>query len=95
MSRDMDLAHLDATETAALIGAGDVSAIEVVDAAIERVEALDPVVNALVVKQLDQARAQPPPPTVYPRGRTEGCRSRGRTSASASPASPTTRDRAS
>lgn len=58
MSRDMDLAHLDATETAALIGAGDVSAIEVVDAAIERVEALDPVVNALVVKQLDQARAR-------------------------------------
>lgn len=51
-----DLARLDATATAELVASGAASATEVVEAAICRVEEVDPEVNAFVVRQFDQAR---------------------------------------
>jgi amidase len=51
-----DMAGWDATETAAAIRSGAVSAIEVVDAAIARAEALDPTLNFLVTDDYERAR---------------------------------------
>ncbi|WP_066808047.1 amidase [Sphingomonas asaccharolytica] len=51
-----DMADWDATETAAAIRSGAVSAIEVVDAAIARAEALDPTLNFLVTDDFERAR---------------------------------------
>jgi len=51
-----DMADWDATETAAAIRSGTVSAIEVVDAAIARAEALDPELNFLVSDDFERAR---------------------------------------
>ena len=51
-----DMADWDATETAAAIRSGAVSAIEVVDAAIVRAEALDPTLNFLVTADFERAR---------------------------------------
>ncbi|MES2056364.1 MAG: amidase [Pseudomonadota bacterium] len=48
----------DATEMAAMIRRGDISAVEAVDAAIERAEALQPVLNFLVTPLFEQARAR-------------------------------------
>lgn len=53
-----DLARLDATATAALVRRGEMSASEVVDAAIARVEALNPEINAVVIDLFDKARAR-------------------------------------
>lgn len=47
---------LDATAQAELLAAGDVSAVELVDAAIERIEALDGPLNAVVIRWYDDAR---------------------------------------
>ena len=47
---------LDATEQAGLVRAGQVTALELLEAAIERIEALDPVVNAVVMRWFDHAR---------------------------------------
>lgn len=52
-----DLAALDAVETAARIKAGELAAVEVVDAAIARAEALQPSINAIASKSFDRARA--------------------------------------
>lgn len=49
-------ANWDATETAAQIRAGTVSALEMVDAAIARAEALDPQLNFLVADDFERAR---------------------------------------
>jgi amidase len=49
-------ANWDATETAAKIRAGEVSALEMVDAAIARAEALNPVLNFLVTDDFARAR---------------------------------------
>ena len=46
----------DATALAGLIAKGDVSAREVLDAAIARAEQVNPAINAIVHKQYDQAR---------------------------------------
>ena len=43
--------ELDGTGLAAAIRAGDVTAAEVVDAAIARIEAVDPLVHALVAER--------------------------------------------
>jgi amidase len=51
-----DMADWDATETAAAIRSGAVSAIEVVDAAIARAEELDPKLNFLVTDDFERAR---------------------------------------
>ncbi|HVF75899.1 MAG TPA: amidase [Acidimicrobiales bacterium] len=49
---------LDAYETAALVQRGDASPIEVVDAAIARIEKLNPELNAVVFERFDKARAE-------------------------------------
>lgn len=47
---------LDATGQAELLATGDVSAVELVDATIERIEALDGPLNAVVIRWYDDAR---------------------------------------
>lgn len=47
---------LDATGQAELVRTGQVQPIELLEAAIERIEALDPVINAVVVRWFDAAR---------------------------------------
>ena len=59
MSAMMDpasLAGVDALDTARLLRRGEVSALEVVDAAIARIEAVNPVLNAVVWARYDKAR---------------------------------------
>jgi amidase len=52
-----ELATLDATAQAALVREGEVSAAELVESAIERIERLNPELGAVVVPLYDQARA--------------------------------------
>lgn len=52
------LAALDAIATAELIRRGQVSAREVTEAAIERIEQIDPALNAVIRKRFDDARAE-------------------------------------
>jgi amidase len=49
---------LDGTGLAAAIRAADVSAVEAVDAAVARIDAIDPLVHALVAERFDAARAE-------------------------------------
>lgn len=49
---------MDATGQAALVASGDVSPRELVEAAIERIEALDGPINAMTYRTFDEARAQ-------------------------------------
>jgi amidase len=51
-----DTRWLDATAQADLIRDGEVSSVELVDAAIERIEALDEPLNAVVIRWFDDAR---------------------------------------
>ncbi len=51
-----DYAALDAVALAALVRSGDLSPIEVTEAAIAAIEALDPHLNALVLKDFQRAR---------------------------------------
>jgi amidase len=51
-----DLAHLDATAQADLVRRKQVKPIELVDAAIERIERLNPTLNAVVTPMYDEAR---------------------------------------
>lgn len=53
-----DLNTLSAREQADLIRQGEVSALELVDAHIERIEAVNPALNAVVVKRYEEARAE-------------------------------------
>lgn len=53
-----DLAWLDATEQAALVRRGTVSPVELVDAAIARIEKLDPKLNAVILPAFERARRQ-------------------------------------
>lgn len=48
---------LDATDQAALVASGEVTSGELVEAAIERIEQLDPALGAVVLRYFDQARA--------------------------------------
>ena len=50
-------ASLDATEQAKLVRKRKVKPIELVDAAIERIERLNPIINAVVTPMFEQARA--------------------------------------
>ncbi len=50
-----DLGVLDATDQAALVRDGEITAVECVTAAIERIEALDPALNAIVTRSFEQA----------------------------------------
>ena len=49
--------RLDASAQAELVRRGEVSALELVDAAITRIEALNPTLNAVVTTQFERARA--------------------------------------
>src|SRR5262249_58375663 len=53
----MDLKGLDATALAALVAKREVSPLELVDAAIARIEAGNGALNAVVYKMYDEARA--------------------------------------
>src|SRR5258705_211515 len=50
-------AKLDATAQAALVSRGEVSSTDLVEAAIARIEAVNPALNAVTHKLYDQARA--------------------------------------
>lgn len=51
-----ELALLDAIDQAALVERGEISAIEAIDAAIERMGRINPVLNAVVTETFDRAR---------------------------------------
>jgi amidase len=51
-----DTRWLDATDQAHLVHSGQVSPIELLEAAIERIEAIDPALNAVVIRWFDHAR---------------------------------------
>ena len=51
-----DTRWMDAVDQAALVRRGDVSPTELVDAAIERIEAIDPALNAVIIRWFDDAR---------------------------------------
>ncbi len=51
-----ELARLDATAQAELVRRGDVSALELVDAAIARIERLNPTLNAIITPLFEKAR---------------------------------------
>lgn len=55
---DPDLAFLDATAQAELVRSGEASPLELVDAAIERIERLNPRLNAVIHERFDKARAE-------------------------------------
>lgn len=56
MTADADLAALDAVACAELVRSGQASPLELVDAAIARIEALQPTLNALTEECFDHAR---------------------------------------
>src|SRR6187431_2931282 len=56
-SRADDTRWMDATEQAALVRSGQVSPTELLEAAIERIESIDPHLNAVVIRWFDEARA--------------------------------------
>ncbi|MCY1498223.1 6-aminohexanoate-cyclic-dimer hydrolase [compost metagenome] len=51
-----ELQLLDATAQAALVTKGEVTPLELVDAAIARIERFDPAINAVISRQFEQAR---------------------------------------
>jgi amidase len=51
-----DTRWMDATDQAALVARGEVSPVELLDAAIERIERIDPVLNAVTIRWFDHAR---------------------------------------
>ncbi len=53
-----DLAGLDATAQSELVRRGDASPLELVDAAIARIERVDPELNAVVLPRFERAREQ-------------------------------------
>ena len=57
MAKSDELAFLDATTQAEMVRKREVKAIELVEAAIERIERLNPVLNAVVTPMYEQARA--------------------------------------
>ena len=53
-----ELGALDATAQAELVRCGELTALELVDAAIARLERLNPQLNAVILPALEQARAR-------------------------------------
>src|SRR5215218_8377675 len=47
---------MDAVDQAALVASGEVSPSELLEAAIERIERIDPALNAVVIRWFDHAR---------------------------------------
>mgnify|MGYP006269972015 CR=1 FL=1 len=58
MAATDDFATLDATAQAALVRTGEASPLELVDAAIARIEAVNPTINAVIHERFDRARAE-------------------------------------
>jgi Asp-tRNA(Asn)/Glu-tRNA(Gln) amidotransferase A subunit family amidase len=58
MATDLDLPRLAATELRRLIGARQLSPVELLDACIARIERYDPAVNAIAATDFERARAQ-------------------------------------
>ena len=54
--REPGLERLDATDQAALVRKGEITPRELVDAAIARIERLDPQLNAVILPAFDRAR---------------------------------------
>ena len=52
-----EYADYDGMGLAALVRKGEVTAVEITEAAIERIERLNPIINAVVHKAYDEARA--------------------------------------
>lgn len=67
-----DYAAHDALGLAALVRRKEVSPLELVEAAIARIEAHNPALNAVIYKAYDQARAQASDPTGLPDGPFRG-----------------------
>ena len=59
-----EYAALDAVDQAELVRSGNVTPLELVEAAIARIEALNPVLNAVVTPLYDKAREQATSPTL-------------------------------
>ena len=59
-----DLAALDAVSCAELVRSGEVSPVELVEAAISRIEKLDPEINAVVLPRFEKARAEAASPSL-------------------------------
>jgi aspartyl-tRNA(Asn)/glutamyl-tRNA(Gln) amidotransferase subunit A len=55
---DVDLAYLSATDARAMFASRDLSPVELLDALIERIEATEPAINAVVDRRYDEARAE-------------------------------------
>jgi amidase len=53
-----EIAHLDATAQADLVRRGEITATELVDVAIERIERVNPQLNAVVTALFETAREQ-------------------------------------
>jgi amidase len=53
-----ELSTLDATAQAALVARGDVKPAELVDGAIERIQAVDPQLNAVIHERFERARSE-------------------------------------
>ena len=68
-----EVALLDAVAQAELVRRGEVTAVELVERAIERIEALNPVLNAVVTTSFDAALASRP--VRGPPARSPVCRS--------------------
>ena len=66
-----DLASLDATAQAALVARGECSPSQLIGAAIERIEAIDSRLGAVVTKLCDRAREEAAGPAL-PRGLFRG-----------------------
>jgi len=56
LSKMDDLGEIDAVETALRISRGDMTAVQSIDAAIERAKRIDPLINAIVTQTYDAAR---------------------------------------
>ncbi|PRP90015.1 6-aminohexanoate-cyclic-dimer hydrolase [Enhygromyxa salina] len=72
MSGFEDYDQHDATGLAELVRRGETSAAELVDAAIERIEARDPALNAVVHRSFERARAEAQAPDALPDGAFRG-----------------------
>jgi amidase len=59
-----ELARLDATEQADLIRRGEITALELVEAAVSRIERLNPDLNAVITPLYEQGRAQASSPNL-------------------------------
>src|SRR5438093_13444342 len=66
-----ELAFLDATAQAELVRRGEVGPSALVDAAIARIEAVNPKLNAVIIPLFEKARAQAASPNL-PRGPFRG-----------------------